>query len=303
MLVDEINIRITAGQGGVGKCGPEKVFRSAQTGGDGGRGGNVYVSATSDLSALNRFVGIKEIKAGDGGRGGENNRTGKNGADVEILLPLGTAIIDTETNSVIKEMDKLEEQFLLCKGGLGSRGANFRPKPGLLGQSIKVKFSLKLIAKYGLIGLPNAGKSSLLNELTNAKAQIGAYPFTTLEPNLGVLNGQIIADIPGLIEGASVGRGLGIKFLKHIEKVSLLFHCIACDSRDVAKDYLSVTSELKKFGEHLVDKPEVIVLTKTDLVTNNVLKSHIRNLSKFKRQIITVSIKDPVSLENFKKSF
>ena len=303
MLVDEVYIKVMAGQGGAGKCGPVKVFKSANTGGDGGRGGDVYVSTTSDLSALNKFVGIREIKAGDGGRGGENNRTGKNGTDVEIVLPMGTSIVNTETKNIVMELNEPGQRFLLCKGGLGSRGANFRPKAGLLGQAIKAKFILKLIAKYGLIGLPNAGKSSLLNELTNAKAEIGAYPFTTLEPNLGVINGQIIADIPGLIEGASMGRGLGIKFLKHIEKVSLLFHCIASDSSDVAKDYLGVTSELKKFGEHLVDKPEVIVLTKTDLVTDSVFKSHIKNLSKFNRQIVAVSIKDPDSLTSFKKSF
>lgn len=291
MLVDEIEIiKITAGHGGAGKYAPVKASKSAHIGGDGGRGGHIYVSATTDLSALNKFVGVTQIKAEDGGRGGDNDSTGKSGTDIDIKFPIGTSIVDTETNRVI-ELDNLEQRVLLCKGGLGGRGGNFRAQLGLFGQSIKAKLILKLIAKYGFIGLPNAGKSSLLNELTNAKAQVGAYPFTTLEPNLGVLNGQIIADIPGLIEGASAGRGLGIKFLKHIEKVSLLFHCISCDTTDIVKDYQTVVNELKE------DKPTVIVLTKTDLVTPEVVKAHIKALKKFKHKIVSVSIYDQESLE------
>ncbi len=291
MLVDEIAlIKITAGHGGAGKYAPIKASRSAHIGGDGGRGGNIYVSATTDLSALNKFVGVTQIKAEDGGRGGDNDSTGKSGADIDIKLPVGTNIVNTETKAVV-ELVSPEQRVLLCKGGLGGRGGNFRAQLGLPGQSLKAKLILKLIAKYGFIGLPNAGKSSLLNELTNAKAQVGAYPFTTLEPNLGAVNGQIIADIPGLIEGASIGRGLGIKFLKHIEKVSLLFHCISCDTTDIVKDYQTVVNELKD------DKPQVIVLTKTDLVTPEVVKAHIKALKKFKHQIISVSIYDQESLK------
>ncbi len=292
MLVDEIAlIKIIAGHGGAGKYAPVKASKSAHIGGDGGRGGNIYVSATTDLSALNKFVGVTQIKAEDGGRGGDNDSTGKSGADVDIKFPVGTSIVDTETKRVVVELGNLEQRILLCKGGLGGRGGNFRAQLGLFGQSIKAKIILKLIAKYGFIGLPNAGKSSLLNELTNAKAQVGAYPFTTLEPNLGVLNGQIIADIPGLIEGASEGRGLGIKFLKHIEKVSLLFHCISCDTTDIVKDYQTVVNELKD------DKPQVIVLTKTDLVTPERVIAHTKALKKFKHQIMSVSIYDSKSLE------
>src|SRR3989344_4446774 len=302
MLVDEIDIRITAGRGGAGKYAPIKAFRSALIGGDGGRGGSVYVSVTSDLSALNRLVGIVEIKAKDGERGGDNDSTGKSGADIDIQIPIGTSIVDTETHNIV-ELDNLEQRILLCKGGLGGRGGNLRAHAGLPGQSIKARLILKLIAKYGFVGLPNAGKSSLLNELTNAKAQIGVYPFTTLEPNLGVLNGQIIADIPGLIEGASEGRGLGVKFLKHIEKVNLLFHCIACDSVDVVNDYQSISLELAKFGAGLTKKPLVIVLTKTDLVTPGVLEAHTKALKKFRQQIVSVSIHDFASLEVFKKTF
>ena len=199
MLVDEIRIKISAGHGGAGKFAPIKAFKSAYHPGDGGRGGDVYVTTTSDLSALNRFVGVTQIKAGDGEPGGANNSTGKSGKDIEITVPIGTSVNDLE-------LDHLDQRVLLCKGGLGGRGGNLRAQAGLPGESISAHLVLKLIAKYGLIGLPNAGKSTLLNGLTNANAQVGAYPFTTLEPNLGVYNGQIIADIPGLIEGASGGK-------------------------------------------------------------------------------------------------
>jgi GTP-binding protein len=251
---------------------------------------------------LNKLTGIRKIKAGDGDPGGDNNSTGKSGTDIDIQLPIGTSIVDTETKSVI-ELDNPEQRMLLCKGGLGGRGGNYRAQPGLPGQSIKARLILKLIAKYGFIGLPNAGKSSLLNELTNANAQTGAYPFTTLEPNLGVLNSQVIADIPGLIEGASDGRGLGTKFLKHIEKVSLLFHCIASDSTDVVRDYQIISTELTKYGAGLTGKPRIIILTKTDLATPEVIKSHTKALKIFKHRIVAVSIYDLTSLEVFKKTF
>ena len=303
MLVDEIDIKISGGHGGSGRYAPIRKFRSpANLGGDGGQGGDVYAVATSDLSALNRLAGIRKVKADDGEPGGNNDSTGKSGDDIEIQLPVGTFIVDTETKKIVN-VDVPGQRILLCKGGLGGRGGNYRAQPGLPGQVIKARLILKLIAKYGLIGLPNAGKSSLLNELTNANAQIGAYPFTTLEPNLGVVNGQVIADIPGLIEGASEGRGLGTKFLKHIEKVSLVFQCVACDSADAAKDYGAISSELERYGAGLSGKPRVIVLTKTDLVSADVVKSHFKTLKKYKHPIAAVSIHDPASLETFKKSY
>ncbi len=302
MITDEISIILTAGHGGPGKLVPINRFSSATAGGDGGKGGDIYVSTTSDLSALNKFSGITEIKAEDGQKGEANRRSGKTGPDTQIEVPIGTSILNIETGETV-ELDQLPQNILICRGGKGGRGGNFRAQPGLPGQTINAKLILKLIAHFGLIGLPNAGKSSLLNALTNAKAEIGAYPFTTLEPNLGVLNGKILADIPGLIEGASNGRGLGIKFLKHIEKVNLLFHCIACDSQNVLADFNTIFAELTKFGQGLVQKPQVIVLTKTDLVTPGVISSHIERLSNLDYPIIALSIHDKKSLTKFKERF
>ena len=303
MLVDDLTITITAGHGGPGRLTINNRSRIKPHGGKGGRGGDVYVTVTSDLLALNRYSGLKEIRAEDGHPGGSNNRSGKDGQDTEVQFPIGTSIINLRTNLTI-ELTHLDQRILLCKGGLGGQGDSELKsfaQPGLSGKSMQARLILKYLAKYGLIGLPNAGKSSLLNELTNANAEIGAYPFTTLEPNLGVINGQVIADIPGLIEGASSGRGLGIKFLKHIEKVSLLFHCIATDSPDIVKDYHAIAVELEKFDPLLIQKPQVIVLTKTDLVNNKTLQRHIKNLKKFKHSVVPVSIYDSESLTKLKE--
>ncbi len=303
MLVDDINIVLTAGHGGRGRLTTNNRTRLKPHGGKGGRGGDVYVTVTSDLLALNRFSGLKEIKAEDGHPGGSNNRSGKDGQDTEVKFPIGTSIINLKTGLAI-ELTRLDQRILLCKGGLGGQGDSelkSYAQPGLSGKSVPARLILKYLARYGLIGLPNAGKSSLLNELTNANAEVGDYPFTTLEANLGVINGQVIADIPGLIEGASRGRGLGIKFLKHIEKVSLLLHCIAADSLDTVKDYHAITVELEKFDPMLIKKPQIIVLTKTDLVDSITLPEHLKNLKKFRHPVVPVSIHDLESLTQLKK--
>ncbi|MEK9201224.1 MAG: GTPase [Patescibacteria group bacterium] len=300
MLVDEISIILSAGHGGPGKLAPIKIAGYRPQGGDGGRGGNIYAKVTTDLMVLNRLSSIPEVKAGDGEKGGMHGSTGKNGSDQIIDIPVGTSIIDTESGKTI-EGGTPNETILLCQGGIGGRGGNFRAQPGRDGQKMRARLVLKLIADYGFIGLPNAGKSSLLNELTSAKAEIGAYPFTTLEPNLGVINGKIIADIPGLIEGASGGKGLGIRFLKHIEKVSTLYHCIAADSEDVVTDYETITTELSQFGADLVSKSRIIILTKTDLVGSDVIENHIESLKKFGHTVLTCSIYDPESIESLKQ--
>ena len=309
MLIDEVDITITAGHGGKGKVSFGRMLGSGPDGGDGGKGASVYAVATSDLRALIQFSKSKHIEGQNGEPGKSKRQAGKDALDLELSLPIGTHIIDFENKSEI-EINDLSQRVLLCKGGLGGRGnfefrsaTNQAPEyaqPGLPGESKNFRLILKLIAKYGLIGLPNAGKSSLLNELTNANATVGAYPFTTLEPNLGVLNKVVIADIPGLIEGASTGRGLGIKFLKHIDKVNSLLHCISAESEDVINDFNVVSQELEKYSQTLSNKKRIILLTKTDLVSMDKISDQLNKLKKLNLEIMSVSIHDFESIQNLK---
>ncbi len=291
MLVDEAEITVRGGHGGPGRVSFRGKLGGGPDGGDGGKGGSVYVRVTSDIYALAQFLSKKVCRAEDGGSGGGGIRSGANGKDLILTMPVGTFLTDEKGSGI--ELTQLGQEFLLAKGGLGGRGNEFfkssgnttprYAQPGLSGQEKRLKLELKLIADFGLIGLPNAGKSSLLNEITNANAKIGNYPFTTLEPNLGVLNGRVIADIPGLIEGASVGRGLGHKFLKHIEKVKLLLHCISSESDDPARDYKIIRKELAKFNPELLNKKEIILLTKSDLK-----KTKLKKIDN--KKVIPVSI-------------
>ncbi len=302
MLIDDVEITISAGHGGAGKVSFGPMLRSGPDGGDGGRGGDVYIQAISDLRALNQFSAVNRISAPDGSPGGKNLQSGKSGDDIEIRLPVGTTLTDLDTGEQF-DIVSSDQNFLICRGGLGGRGnASFksprnpsptRAQPGLPGQIRHLHLVLRFLADYGLIGLPNAGKSSLLNELTKARARIGAYPFTTLEANLGTLpNSKVIADIPGLIEGASEGKGLGIKFLKHIEKVQKLLHCISADSPDVLADFTMVNAELEKYDYRLVSIPRHILLTKIDLVDQQTLTHQVQDLSSLGYRVVPVSIHD-----------
>lgn len=311
MFVDEIDVTFIAGTGGAGKASFYPGYKSGPNGGNGGNGGNVYVSVTSDLTTLNQFSGNQIKKAADGQPGQSYKKTGGNGHNITFALPVGSQLTDQVTKEVIK-LDTISQVILLCKGGLGGRGtyvlaspSNTTPLHGEAGQSGQIRhfhIELKLIADFGLIGLPNAGKSSLLNELTAANVKVANYPFTTLEPNLGVFRGKILADIPGLIEGASEGKGLGIKFLKHIEKVNMLLHCISCESEDVIKDYTIVRNELQKFSPLLDTKREIILLTKTDIYKKESIRGKYKALQKFGR-VIPLSLLDPKSIEKLKKLF
>lgn len=300
MLTDEIRIVIKAGNGGKGtvhfyndkfrpKGGPD--------GGDGGKGGDIYFVAVDDISKLNRFRNMKHYEAENGSNGGKNQCTGKDGEDLILEVPVGT--IATYDNGTHVELLKTGDKVLMARGGSGGKGnyqfrSSTNQQPQEFGKGIKTNYKqlflqLKLIAQVGLIGLPNAGKSTLLNELTSAHAKIANYQFTTLEPNLGVMkNGKIIADIPGLIEGAALGKGLGIKFLKHIERTNLLVHCIAADSQDMQKDYQIIRTELSNYSSTLAEKPEIVVITKTDLV---------EKLPDFKHDL-AVSILDDKSIKS-----
>ncbi len=321
MLIDVASVVLSGGHGGAGIVSFGKKEHSGPDGGNGGRGGDLYIRATSDITLLNQFSHESNFEADSGKSGGRFRQSGKDGEDLEILLPRGTTIIDEENQEVLFELNEIGETKLLCKGGLGGRGNyEFRSarhttpqisQPGLPGEKRHLKLVLKLIANFGLIGLPNAGKSSLLNELTNANAKVASYAFTTLSPNLGVFKGKTIADIPGLIEGASENKGLGVAFLKHIEKVGVILHCIASDTSNPLKDYKTVRDEMKKYnkqslansaGKELLNKPEIIILTKSDLVN----KKEIIKLKKAlalsgTKGVIAISIHDWDSLERLKK--
>lgn len=299
MLLDNIHVRFKAGDGGSGKVSFKRLGKGPD-GGNGAKGGDFYVLCSSDLTLLNQFSKKSFFEAENGQNGGFNNQTGKKGEDLEVKLPVGTSLIDKKTGKVVLELNKVGERILLLKGGIGGKGnfdlrsaKNTTPKTaqvGKKGEVLDLILDLKFIAQYGLVGLPNSGKSSLLNELTGSHAKTANYAFTTLEPNLGVLGNHVIADIPGLIEGASVGRGLGIKFLKHIEKVDVLIHCIDSTSDNFEKDYEIVRSELAKFNKDLLNKKEIILLTKSDLVSKK---------PKYKKAI-PISIHDPDSIDMLK---
>lgn len=308
MLIDEADVIFKAGKGGPGKVSFRPAKKGGPDGGNGGRGGDLYIEATSDLSALRQFTHKKLIEAENGEPGGSNKKSGLDGEDKTILIPVGSLITSIDGKKSI-ELTEAGQKNLIAKGGLGGRG-NFELKsstrttpmfaqPGLPGESFQAHISLRYIADFGLIGLPNTGKSSLLNELTRANAKVANYPFTTLEPNLGMLQDKIIADIPGLIEGASEGKGLGVKFLKHIVKVRLLIHCIAADSNNPKKDYQVIKDEMGNFDKTLLEKPELIIITKSDLMSEKEL-SGFKKLFKGKA-LLKVSIYDYEALEEFKK--
>lgn len=313
MLVDDVVITVRAGTGGNGSA---KLKRNAQTskggpdGGNGGNGGNIYVQGSGNVSDLSQFRYQKKIIALDGEKGRGANQYGKNAPHVTILVPLGTHITETKSKKTYEITDS-KISHLLTKGGKGGRGNNeFKSalnqtpryaEDGEKGEQKDLRLELRLIADIGIVGLPNAGKSSLLKVLTNAQPKIGSYPFTTLEPNLGVMDTFVLADIPGLIEGASSGKGLGIQFLKHIEKTKLLIHCIDGTSEDVVKSYGVIRGEFKKYSESLLEKKEIVLLTKIDLLDVKEVERKIKLLKKKNKEIKTLSINNPESIEEFKK--
>ena len=238
-----------------------------------------------------------------------NSKHSKDGEDLIIDFPIGTVLTNLKTGDSYRLL-KEGEEITLLKGGRGGLGnehfkasTNTTPKestPGKDGEDADFKIELELIADAGLVGLPNAGKSSLLNELTNATAKVGGYQFTTLEPNLGAMEGFILADIPGLIEGASEGKGLGMKFLRHIKRTSLVLHCISLENENLTETYKTIRAELDAFSHDLVDKPEAIILTKTDLVTPEDLKAKIKEVKKLNPTIFSVTVYDNESIKKLK---
>ena len=311
MLIDEVYINVKAGKGGAGRVAFFPM-KSGPCGGDGGNGGSVIVRGKKEIKNLNSLGQKKAFIAEDGGIGENFNKTGHRGADAIINVPLNTEVVNTmlKTKIVIKEPDR---DYFICRGGKGGRGndkfksaTNQTPKhadPGMPGESAHFKIILKLIADAGFIGLPNAGKSSLLNEITNARVATAPYPFTTLEPNLGAFENYVIADVPGLIEGASKGKGLGSRFLKHIEKVKVLYHCINCENEKPEETYAVIRTELAQSNPMLVEKKEIILLTKIDLLEPKKRISLVKSLEKkLELPVIGVSIHDLDSIEGLKKS-
>ncbi len=313
MFVDELTIHIRAGKGGDGVVRwlheKDKEF-GGPSGGDGGRGGNVFAVSARNLNLLARYRHKKEFYAENAENGKNNSLHGANGRDLEILFPVGSIITNKQTGEKIY-LNKEDEKKILLKGGNGGYGnehfkssTNRRPKEftkGKLGEEEDFYIEVELIADIGLIGLPNAGKTSILNELTNTRGKVGDYPFTTLEPNLGEYFGHIISDIPGLIEGAAEGKGLGHKFLRHIRRVKILAHLISLENKDLAEAYKTIRKELGQFDRELLDKKEIIVLTKIDLIKDEkIIEKIIKKIQKINPNTIAVTIYDNNSVKKFK---
>lgn len=315
MLLDEVIITVAGGDGSPGHISYRRekfIPKGGPDGGNGGRGGDVYFIGVSDLTALIQFRARKEIEADDGGRGAYKKRDGKNAESLYIRIPIGTEIIDQKTGQTWI-ISRVDQTILITRGGEGGRG-NFElrsaqnktphtSEPGKPGQKRTLLLNLQFIADIGLIGLPNAGKSSLLNVLTHAHSKVGAYPFTTIEPHLGNMGGLIIADIPGLIEGAHKGKGLGDRFLKHIEKTKVVVHCIDSVSNALGKDYQTIRDELQKYDPRLTAKPEIILLTKSDQIDKKTVEKIIAQFKKTNNTVAAVSIVDDESIEVAKQLF
>ena len=314
MLVDNITLTIKAGNGGNGSAHFRRDANKARGGPDGGNGGNggdISFIGSHNVTDLREFRYKKEIVAENGVDGIGDNKFGKNAPSLTITLPLGTRITDLKSGRVY-EMTDSKYSILFARGGQGGRGnaefksaTNQAPKnfeKGTPGEKKELLLELRLIADIGLIGLPNAGKSSILSKLTMATPKIGAYPFTTLEPNIGMLGKYAIADIPGLIEGASKGKGLGVDFLRHIQKTKILVHCIDLTNPAPKKTYDTVRNEFNKFDPMLLTKPEYILLTKTDLVTPAVITKTKNFFTKLGGNVLTCSIYDPASIDYLKNT-
>jgi len=322
-FLDEAKIFLKAGDGGSGCVSfrREKYIEfGGPDGGDGGAGGNIIFKAVSNLNTLIDFRYKQHFKAERGQNGSGKNKTGAHGKDLVIKVPVGTVIISEDKKSVIKDFTKEKECFVVLKGGIGGRGnlkfkssTNQAPRKfdsGSKGEEFWVWLKLKLIADIGFVGLPNAGKSTLLKCLSNANPKIADYPFTTLKPQLGLFRTDskdiVLADLPGLIKGASDGTGLGLKFLAHIERCKLLLHI--CDVSSVKfdellKNYKTIRHELESFNESTLNKKEIILLSKCDLINRDEIKERIKLLKKYTQsKIIPVSCYSNFGIEKLKST-
>jgi GTP-binding protein len=313
-MIDTVTLAVKAGNGGNGSASllhNGLTFKGGPDGGNGGNGGNIYIQGSTNIIDLREFRFKKKIVAQDGTAGGRQKLFGKNAPHVTLLVPLGTSVTDYKLKRTY-EITDTRRLLLVAKGGKGGRGntmfksaTNQTPEyaeHGKPGEDKKLFLELRLIAEIGLIGLPNAGKSSLLSVLTNATPKIADYPFTTLEPNIGMLGTHPIADIPGLIEGAANGKGLGAKFLKHIEKTKILVHCIALGENNAQERYQTVRLEFEHFNKSLLEKPEIILLTKKDLVDEKTITNVTSLFTKKGKQVVICSVYDKESIESLQKT-
>lgn len=314
MLVDELRIKATAGKGGNGVVRwRQEKFKplSGPAGGNGGNGGDVFVRAVRDLALLSKYTGSKEFRAKDGESGRSLSQHGRNSEPLYIDVPVGSRVTDL-TRDRVYELEEEGQVERILKGGRGGLGNEYfksstnrspeQSTEGKRGESGDFLIELALVVDVGLIGLPNAGKSSLLNTITNAESRVGAYPFTTVEPHLGDLYGFVIADIPGLIEGASAGKGLGHKFLKHIKKTKMLLHLVALDENEPEKQYYTILNELSVYDKSITEKETWIVLTKKDLVSSDIIERVTNDLDSTGKRVFVISTKSGEGVKNLRDS-
>lgn len=297
-FVDYVKIHVFSGKGGKGSAHLHRekyITKGGPDGGDGGRGGHVIVKANKNLWTLFHLKFKRHVKAEHGGNGSKQRSSGSQGKDEIIEVPLGTVIRDTDTNEIIKEITEEGQEFIVAEGGMGGRGnwhfkssTNQTPRyaqPGVDGQEVDITLELKVLADVGLVGFPNAGKSTLLSVITAAKPKIANYEFTTLKPNLGIVEYRdfktfVVADIPGIIEGAAEGKGLGHRFLRHIERNSTLLFLIPADAKDIKEQYDILLDELKRYNPELIDKDRLIAISKSDLLDEELKQEMGRELDK-----------------------
>jgi GTP-binding protein len=317
-FVDELTIYAKAGDGGNGvvRWRQEKFIpEGGPSGGDGGRGGDVYIETIRDVAILAKYSHNPKFIADNGEDGSRKSMHGENGKDAVIQLPLGSLVINKTTGQVL-ELTKVGERIKILSGGKGGYGnehfkasTNTTPyewTPGKTGEDAELFVELRLFADLGLVGFPNAGKSTLIQALTNSKSKIGAYAFTTLDPHLGAFYEFVIADIPGIIEGAGEGKGLGIKFLKHIARTKTLVHLISFENEALKEGgmmeaYETIRKELATFDEKLLEKDEFILLTKTDMVTPDEVQKVVKQFSKLKKPFLAVSMFDGEEMKTFEQ--
>ena len=323
MFVDSVTLSLSAGKGGNGIVAWRRekyVPKGGPAGGDGGKGGSITIKANPQIYSLEDFRNTYKIKAQNGGGGGPNNRKGKNGKDIDLFVPLGTLVKDAKTKEILFDFTDPEQELLICKGGKGGKGNTFfksstnrapnKCTEGTEGTSIDIDLELKLIADIGLVGMPNAGKSTLISKITCLPVKIAPYPFTTLRPNLGLLEFEdftrvLIADIPGIIKDAHINKGLGLSFLKHVERTKALLFVIDIskqERKDPMQDFLMLRDEIRSYNPKMLEKSFLVALNKIDTQNSEEHISEFRKKYPFEEDtLFEISAEENINLEVLKK--